>query len=306
MKYLLGIDGGGTKTVVCISDKNGIVKEQFYSGAFNLNGQGEKKTKDTLLDIFIAIGIMGYDKGDCEGIGIGAAGISNPFVSVFLKEEIQSYGFTCPIYVYGDQETALAAAFENCHGIIIIAGTGSICYGKDEKGNCVRAGGYGHLIDDVGSGYAIARDILKAIVRAEDGRQEDTILTSLIFGKLGIKSIEELIQYLYKEGRSKKEIADLAAVIEDAILYSDMAAMDIEKKNAEQLYQLFCAVKHKLPKEYNVVFSGSVLLQNQRIAFMLREKILKEYSEINIVEMRESAAVGALRLIRKEKEGMGI
>lgn len=80
------------------------------------------------------------------------------------------------IRLVGDHETALAGALEEPAGVILIAGTGSICYGVNESGAKFRAGGYGHIIDDAGSAYAIGRDILKAVVRSSDGRQGQTVL----------------------------------------------------------------------------------------------------------------------------------
>ncbi len=303
MRHIVGMDGGGTKTVICISDLLGNVKDQFYAGAFNLNGQGEQKTRDTLSYIIETLKSKGYNPEECEGLGIGAAGISNCSVSIFLKKEMQINGYHCPVYLYGDHETALAASFPSCHGIILIAGTGSICYGKDRNDNSVRAGGYGHLVDDAGSGYAIARDILIAVVRAEDGRSNDTKLKNLLLEKLGINSMEELMKYLYQEGRTKKEIAGLALLLEKAIFMGDTVALKIEEKSVDELYQLFHAVKRKLPDERNLVFSGSVLINNKRINSMVRDKIMSEYKEMQIVESTIEAAAGALCLLRKEKEG---
>lgn len=302
MKYILGIDGGGTKTSICIEDMEQKNREIFYSGAFNINGQGEEQTKNTLEDINKNIKELGYKIEECVGIGVGAAGISNPKVSAFLNKELKNLGYLCPIVLCGDQETALLAAFESGMGIVLIAGTGSICFGKENKNQFVRAGGYGHLIDDVGSGYAIAKDILTAIVRAEDERGEKTILTSLIFEQLGINTIEELLQFLYRQGRSKKEMADLAVVIEKAVSCGDKIAILIEEKSANDLYSLFEAVKKKMPKEINLVLSGSVLTKNKRICSLLIEKIHRKYPEMNIVISKEESAVGALQLVRAYME----
>lgn len=304
MEYLLGIDGGGTKTVVCVE---GLTKEKetrqfFYFGAFNINGQGEKETKKTLDDIDRQLKENGYEVKNCKGIGIGTAGISNPVVATFLKEQFLKREYECPIFLYGDQETALSAVFESCYGMILIAGTGSICFGKTKGEEPVRAGGYGHIIDDVGSGYAIARDMLTAIVRAEDGRGEKTVLTSLVFDFLGIKEIKQLIQFLYKENRSKKEVANLAILIEEAIRLGDKVACSIEEKSVNDLYELWKAVHIQMPQEKNLALTGSVLVKNTRISTKLIEKIHQEQKEMNIVVSKEEAVLGALRLLKKDKK----
>lgn len=78
-----------------------------------------------------------------------------------------------------------------------MAGTGAICCGRDGAGNRTRVGGYGYLIDDGGSGYALGRDILTAVVRAADGRGPATALTQAVFAALGVRSVGEIITWLY-------------------------------------------------------------------------------------------------------------
>ncbi|WP_312430280.1 BadF/BadG/BcrA/BcrD ATPase family protein [Lacrimispora sp.] len=113
---------------------------------------------------------------DCRGICIGAAGISNRDTAKLLTRNLKEQGMQGVIRLVGDHETALAGALEEPAGVILIAGTGSICYGINESGAKFRAGGYGHIIDDAGSAYAIGKDILKAVVRSSDGRQGQTVL----------------------------------------------------------------------------------------------------------------------------------
>lgn len=304
MDYLLGMDGGGTKTVVCIEElgKSNEKPMLLYAGAFNLNGQKEEATRKTLQDIYKQLEENGYHTKNCKGIGVGTAGISNPIVSTFLENEFRSQGYECPIFLYGDQETALSAIFESCYGMILIAGTGSICFGKTKGKEPIRAGGYGHIIDDVGSGYAIARDMLTAIVRAEDGRGEKTVLTSLVFDYLKIANIKQVIQFLYKENRSKKEIANLATLMEQAYSLGDNVADSIEEKSANDLYELWNAVHRQMPSETNLALTGSVLVKNKRICAKLMEKIHKEKQDMNIIVSNEESAIGALRLLKKDMQ----
>ena len=101
----------------------------------------------------------GLDVADCLGICIGSAGTGNEDAVAFLKETFMEGGFLCRLLITGDHVTALKGAFKNACGILLIAGTGAICYGQTGSGEePVRAGGFGHLIDDGGSAYAIGRD----------------------------------------------------------------------------------------------------------------------------------------------------
>lgn len=301
-KYQIGLDGGGTGTQVCIRCSYCGKEELFALGPLNINGQTEEKVKQTLQQLQTELQKRNFSEQDCTGIAIGAAGVSNPDTKKFLISQIGEMGFSCPVFVYGDHETALAAELEACHGVILISGTGSICYGIDRKGNQVRAGGWGHLIDDQGSGYAIAVDMLLAVVRAWDGRGERTVLTNLVFEQLGVSNLTELIHKIYAPGRSKKEIASLAPLIGKAGDLGDAAALHIQERAAEELYQLVRAVHKKMPAERELVLAGSVLKRNQKIQISLIEKLKKEQPQWNIRTAQHSAAMGALRLLdRMEK-----
>ena len=304
MKYYIGIDGGGTSTKISLADEKKNIIKQFKAGAFNLNGQSATQTLATIKQIADLLRAEGYEASACEGAGIGAAGISNPEVEPFLSKAFASEGFLCGIELFGDHQTAMAAACPDCHGIILIAGTGSICYGINESGMEARAGGWGHIIDDRGSAYAIGRDILAAVVRAYDGREAQTALTKAVFDKLGICSlkydklkIEEMIRYIHAPERSKKDIGEFALLLEDAAACRDEAALRIEKTCADSLEELLIAVAFRLPEEKTVVLAGSVLEKNERI----RRHLIKRMEQFEVRTACQDASEGALRLLWKRK-----
>lgn len=305
-KYQIGLDGGGTGTQVCVRCPSCEKEELFVLGPLNLNGQTKEKTRQTLRQLQEELHKRQLSEEDCTGIAMGAAGISNPDTKKFLTVQMEKMGFSCPVLVYGDHETALAAELESCHGVILISGTGSICYGIDQQGNQVRTGGWGHLIDDKGSGYAIAVDILSAVVQAWDGRGEQTILTELVFEQLGIKELTELIRYIYAPERSKKEIASLAALIGKAGEQKDTVALRIQERAADALYEMVQAVHKKMPAERELVLAGSVLKNNQKIQSSLIEKLNSKQPQWSIRTAQHSAATGALRLLDRTERQAGI
>lgn len=301
MKYLLGMDGGGTATKISAADRDGHVIARHTAGPLNVNGQSPEQFQATLAEILRWLNASGFQAESCGGIGIGAAGISNPRARQLLTEAFAARGYRAPVFTYSDGETALAAAFPECHGIILIAGTGSICLGRRESGEMVRAGGFGHLVDDGGSAYGIAIGILSAVVRAEDGRAKPTALRRLVFEKLDIGSVEELIGYIYTPSRPKKEIASLAVLLEQAAAAGDDAAMEIERESAEELGILVRTVMTRLPEENNVALAGSVLLKNQAIRDRVQGYILEQRRDIHIVLSTQEASEGAIRLLGREK-----
>ena len=300
MDYLLGMDGGGTATKVCVADSVGNVVAHRTAGPLNVNGQSAEQFQGTITEILQWLSGSGFRPEHCGGIGIGAAGISNPQAKKLLAEAFEAGGYRAAIFTYSDGETALAAAFPECHGIILIAGTGSICLGRGENGEMVRAGGYGHLIDDGGSAYAIAVAILSAVVRAEDGRTGPTTLRRLVMEKLGIGSLEELIGYVYAPSRSKREIASLANLVEQAAMAGDAAAMEIEQRSAQELGLLVQTAMDRLPGENNIALAGSVLLKNQNIRSQVCRDILARRGDACILPATQDASEGAIRLLRRE------
>lgn len=185
------------------------------------------------------------DLSECGGICIGAAGVSNPRVKVILEQSMEAAGMRAPWRLCGDQEIALRGAMDT-PGLVVIAGTGSICFGKNEKGQMVRSGGFGHLIDDGGSGYALGRDALAASVRYVDGRGNGKKLSEQVFQTLKIHSAEELVQVVYSSNTHKSDIAKLAKDVLDLARQEDEIAMEILRREAEELVCMVRAVQKRL------------------------------------------------------------
>ena len=161
MRYRIGMDGGGTRTRIAVI-AHGQERFRCETGGINYNSFSQGEIADNLTRGLMILREQGYLPEDCESVGIGAAGISNPNAEPFLKQCVKAKGFSCSIVVAGDQEAALLGGIGQAPGILLIAGTGSICIAQDGEGNHFRTGGYGHIIDDAGSAYAAGRDILTA------------------------------------------------------------------------------------------------------------------------------------------------
>lgn len=299
-QFVIGMDGGGTNTTVIVSRMDGTVIGKYQLGSLNINGQTYESTEDTLTANVKELETLQLHIEICKGICIGAAGISNEDTTILFTQILRKQGMEGVIKLVGDHETALAGALEETTGAILIAGTGSICYGVNESGAAYRAGGYGHMIDDAGSGYAIGRDILQAVVRQSDGRQEQTVLTEKIFQYLRVNTIEKMITWLYQPNRSKKEIAALAPLLEEGIAAEDKVSKAILNNCVKELTELAKAVLVHFKAPKSLVVNGSVLLKNKEIYQLFCKHIKKEYPELDIFKMRGNAAEGAVKIILQE------
>ena len=301
-KYVIGIDGGGTGSKGITADLEGNILKRFRGGATNYNGS-QKKEIDANVDALLSEATAGRHVADCEAICIGSAGVGNPNAVTFLEDAVERKGFGCPVMITADSVTAHAGALNNQDGIVLIAGTGAICFGRKENGEAMRTGGYGHLIDDEGSAYDIARRMLRAVVRAADGRGEDTILRELIFRQLQIQYLGDMISWLYQKERSKKEIAYLAVLISEAVEAGDAVAIKILEEAADALVELSVPVIEFFDKKTTIALSGSVLKFNQTVKRMYMEKLRKLYPDgfgslngIRIQDAKYEADYGAVLL----------
>ena len=175
MPYYLGIDGGGTKTTCAVGDQTSLIATAT-AGPSNVVRVGERVTRESLRQsVLQACTAAGISTGQVSYTCVGGSGAGRPelasAVRGFLAEILST-----PIDVVGDMEIALEAAFGHGPGVIVIAGTGSIAYGRDRQGRTVRAGGWGFAIGDEGSAHWIGRVAVNAVLRASD--RSDRVGTS--------------------------------------------------------------------------------------------------------------------------------
>lgn len=305
MRVIAGLDGGGTKTAVTVADEGGAVLHAFAAGPINLNGQDESSVRQSLADICVEIGrVSSGGMQGCAAVCVGAAGISNPAVSGLLTAGLRENGFAGELELVGDHVTALSGALEGKPGAILIAGTGSIAYGRNGKGETHRAGGFGHLIDDGGSGYSLGRDLLSAIVRAADGRGEPTVMTELAYGRLGIGSIPELIGFVYDKNRGKKDVAALAPLVFEASETGDLAARRIVRENADALAMTATAVVNRLELQSGeLALLGSVLTKSRLMRGTFTERMAWRQPLLRCIEPKRDASYGAVLLALEKLKG---
>lgn len=298
MRYVAGLDGGGTKTAVTIADENGSIVHEFAVGALNINGQDEVSVRAALAEICAEIGrALPGGLAACAVICLGAAGISNPVVSGLMTSGLREGGYGGELVLVGDHETALCGAHDGLYGAILIAGTGSIAYGRNGNGDTHRAGGFGHLIDDEGSGYSIGRDLLSAVVRSSDGREEPTVITNLVYERLGIGSVREIVGFVYDKNRNKKEIAAIAPLLSAACESGDRAALRIAQRNADALAETACAVTGRLElQDGELALLGSVLTRNRHVRERFIETMSRLQPGLSCIEPKRDASYGAVLL----------
>lgn len=298
MGYVIGIDGGGTKTRLKIANINKELLADCQGGPSNIHSNSIQVVKENLRQVIDAgLRQAQIELDDLDCICIGAAGAAREKDKLVIQDIFNQLGVNCRLIITHDAITALYGALGKGKGIILISGTGSICYGRSSDGEFHRTGGWGHIIGDEGSGYDIGRRILIEVMKGYDGRQDKTVLTELVMDKLGLNSPEDLIHFVYSNDTGKREIAAVGGLLDEACSAGDLAALRIVQAAANELQNCIEAVVRKLRLEntpVDLVLQGSVLEKGQHVKEKLSDLIAHNYPLISIRTPMEDAAWGAV------------
>lgn len=257
--YVIGIDGGGTKTRLAVCAPDGTLLRRETLGAFNLSAIGEDGFRRRTEEILALCG----DMRGCGAICVGGAGVSGAAAGEILRAELAAHGFAGKLLLCGDHEIALAGAMQT-PGCVLIAGTGSVCYGKNAAGETFRCGGGGHIIDDPGSGYTLGRDALAAALRTEDGRLSENALHAAVMDAVGGHDIQGIFDFVYFSRRGKSDIAALAPLVLRCAEQGDAVSLAILRRGATELARLVSAVTSRLglDKKSPCALAGGLLAEN--------------------------------------------
>jgi N-acetylglucosamine kinase-like BadF-type ATPase len=234
-RYYLGIDGGQSGTKGLLSDENGRVLGAGLGGPCNHVAAHEGRAK-----FFAAVGSV-LDQA-CQAAGLDAASLE--FASVCLgfsggaedkeaysRELIRSHKYK----ITHDADIALSGATEGQPGIVVIAGTGSIAFGRNAAGRTARAGGWGYIFGDEGGGFDLTRQALRSALRHEEGWGPPSTLRDRLLAATGASKINELMHRFYTPEFPRPAVAALSSLVSDAAEESDEEAQRILFDAASQL-----------------------------------------------------------------------
>jgi N-acetylglucosamine kinase-like BadF-type ATPase len=184
MRYILGFDGGGTKTECVLMNSADQVLARTYAGPSNPSRIGvESAVRAVEESADLALRDAGLERGTITAVGAGLAGTAKPDMKERMRCALQSCFPAAAVTILTDLEAALAAAGEG-PAIVLVVGTGSAAFGRDAEGEIARAGGYGPSSSDQGSAYDIGRRAIAAAIEERAGGA-DSALGSQILAQLG-------------------------------------------------------------------------------------------------------------------------
>ena len=294
MKYIVGIDGGGTKTKCVFADESGKPVLELSGGPANFLSIGNDKAAANIVSL-IKSGLTKLDSSfdDILIIMAGISGAGRKLHADMLKESLlkkMPEGFT-NIFVESDARVALEGALGGEPGAVLIAGTGSVIFGKDKSGKIHRAGGFGRVIGDEGSGYSIGVKTLRTIAGMLDGGVQPDEMFDQFKTIFHINSEDDLISLIHNPGFDAASIAIFTIRCADDGIINAKQILDDE---AAELIKLVKTIKGKMKEDpLKLAMIGSLVENDNYYSRLMKEKI-SVLKGIELTKRKQPPEMGAV------------
>ena len=300
--HVLGVDAGGSKTVCQLADESGHVVAEARGPAANLQTLGELEVEKVLHALIGEVLSRCVERPGV--ICLGMAGVDRPRDAATIREILGRIGERARLLIVNDALIALEAGLPGAPGIVVIAGTGSIAYGRNAEEQAARAGGWGYVLGDEGSGYWLGRQALRAVVRADDRRGPPTALTPLLLKHFSIGRPYELVREVYEGGTRPSTIAALAVHVQVAADDGDEIALQILDVGAAELAAAAYSVARRLSLDAPaVLLAGGTFKAAPRVADRLVGRLSTLLPGLTARPLDVEPAGGAVRLARRLASG---
>ncbi|MFA7228446.1 MAG: BadF/BadG/BcrA/BcrD ATPase family protein [Melioribacteraceae bacterium] len=298
MNHFIGIDGGGSKTRGILTDGAFNILASSEGGPSNPLSVGTQKSSLLLAGLIKKLfKVSGVAKVDSAVIGLAGAGRREKADEIkrsLLKLTARNESRIKKIEVTSDIKIFVEGAFSGKSGSVLIAGTGSVIISKNRGGKFFRAGGYGKILGDEGSGYSIGSKGLKAVAKNFDGRGDKTIMAELVEREFGIRTPDELITKIYS---GHFDVASAAPVVISAAEEGDAVCKKIlDEEIAELILHIKAAVKSVNEKKMRLCLGGGLLSSKNYYSNRLVSKIKMDFGDIKISEPDYPPEAGAVFL----------
>ena len=300
MRIFLGIDAGGSKTTCVAGDETSVLATATTGGS-SVVRRGEAEARTQLHEaIERACACAKVNLAEVRAVCIGMAGAARPVISSIVKGIVAEI-FSGEVQVVGDMVVALEAAFATKPGVIVIAGTGSIAYGRNKDGHTLRAGGWGFAISDEGSGHWIGRAAVSGVMRAQDEDEASpTGLALNILRAWRLETLDELVQAA--NASPARDFANLFPHVLAAADRGDPIARSVLMQAGAELAGLAKIVIGRIFEEaptVPVAMAGGVFRNSALVRNVFHNSLRSEYPQAAVAPTIVDPAQGALELARR-------
>ena len=308
MSYVLGIDGGGSKTICILMNRSGQVIARGEAGASNYQSIGieaAKKSIETAIQTSLTTSDFTQNI-EIEAICLGLAGVGRPkdieavqnIVRDLQNSKLLPINWNLQphnIIICHDALIALVGGIGHDVGIVVAAGTGSIVFGRNSRGETKRVGGWGHILGDEGSAYKIAIAGMQAALKAYDGREIHSCLLEDFQRHLELANFEDLVDVIYGRGWDVKKIAALAPIVDRAAAKGDQVANKIIDDAVQELVKATSTVIEGIfqPGEALEVLTTGSMWRSWGMRERFVNTIIESFPGVEVILPRFEAVYGA-------------
>lgn len=299
-KYVIGVDGGGTKTIAVLADLRGRILAKAKTGSSHPRNLGLKRAMDNVaLAIKKVLGDR-TPKIAATFLGLPAMEEEFKFKENIIKKELLKYKEISPIFkgkliIGSDQLIGFRSGTDEKDGLVLISGSGSVAHGW-RKNREVKVCGWGYLTE-MGSGFWVGQKALQAIWKELDGRGQKTLITKFLFEKLKIKKKEKLIEKIYSKN-PMEIVPSLAILVDKASKRGDKIAKEILTEAGKELALSAQVVIKKLNFQrfkFPLVFIGSMF--NSKIVLeTVKREVKKIAPKVDFIRPKVEPVLGAVKL----------
>ncbi len=278
MSYYLGIDGGGTKTAYLLIDEKGIEITKLETQGSSYKDYGADAVIDSIYkNIGICMNLTNQEIGNLRGIVIGLPCYGESRIEDELIKQKMNHAFgDIPFYLTNDVEVGFAGSLGLQPGVNVVAGTGSIAFGKNSKNESARSGGWSSFFGDEGSCYWLGRRMMELFSKQADYRLERSELYPLVMKQFGLKDPIDFIDLMEKEYVPKRyKVASLQKILLKAAKAGDQSAIELYQSAADELFLLVHSIAKQLDligRDFKVSFSGGLFHAKEFVIPNLEEK----------------------------------
>jgi N-acetylglucosamine kinase-like BadF-type ATPase len=294
---VIGIDAGGSKTVCQLGDAEGHVLRESRGPGANLQSAGELEVEKVLHDVLSEV--LADVAQPPAAICLGMAGVDRPADGKIVQGILRRLCRGSQTLVVNDALVALEAGAPGQPGVVLIAGTGSIAYGRDERGRAARAGGWGHVLGDEGSGFWMGRQAIRAVMRAFDHRGAATSMAAPIMAHFGVSRAQDLVRPIYDDGMRPRAIAAVAPIVGEAADSGDAVATRIIDVGAGELAGSAVCVATRLDltgRGFALPLAGGVFRSVPRVRALVIARLAEQMPSARPELLEAEPASGAVRL----------
>lgn len=302
--FFLGIDAGGTKTQAILTNQDQSLSAEYITGSGNYKSVGVdqaiKNIKDAILGAIQNLEKQINQQIEIETCCIGISSLDTPFDREILNEAIQKIFKTIPINrckLVNDVKIALRSGTQNKNAIVLIAGTGSHCYGTNDNAIETHVGGLDFVLSDEGSGFMIGSKALRAAVQSMDGRIEKTLLEPAITNFLKVQSMREAKDITTTSSFTKTKIAEIAKLVFQTAAQNDKISIQIIEETTEESIAMIKAAINKLDfkNDFDLVLIGG-LFKEDLFKSKFLQLLASENIRANIIFPEKQPAWGAVSI----------